>query len=116
MTSWWTTHSDGRLVTLSPVEWWVGRDDSGTLITVPAGFVFDVSIPLGLTWLFDPFDRRYFRASCLHDWLLIDGWNRITAGAVFHEALTAEDISLFRRLCMWLAVSLFKYRQQEARK
>ena len=33
-----------------------------------------------------------------------------TAGAEFHEALKADKVALWRRLSMWLAVSLFKYR------
>ena len=92
------------------LPWEVGRKGSGALVVVPAGFIFDVSVPPGARWIFDPGDPAYLKASCVHDWLLVDGWDRITAGAVFHEILRTQDISVFRRLVMWLAVSLWRYR------
>jgi len=101
---------DRRFVVVEELIWEVGREGSGALITVPAGFVFDVSIPPGARWVFDPSDPAYLKASAVHDRLLIERWDRVTAGAVFHEILRTQDISLTRRLVMWLAVSLWRYR------
>ena len=92
------------------LPWEIGRKGSGALVVVPAGFIFDVSIPSGARWIFDPCDPAYLKASCVHDWLLVDGWDRVTAGAVFHEILRTEKVCLTRRLVMWLAVSLWRYR------
>ena len=95
---------------IRPLSWEVGAQGSGLIVTVPAGTVFDVSIPRGLRWLFDPHDPRYLKAAALHDEMLLRGWARTTAGAEFHEALKADKVAMWRRLSMWLAVSLFKYR------
>lgn len=95
---------------IRPLSWEVGALGSGLIVTVPAGTVFDVSIPRGLRWLFDPHDQRYLKAAALHDVMLRRGWARTTAGAEFHEALKADEVARWRRLSMWLAVSLFKYR------
>jgi hypothetical protein len=101
---------------IRPLSWEVGvlttedRPGSGMILTVPAGTVFDVSIPVGLRWLFDPHDPHYLKAAALHDEMLKRGWARTTAGAEFHEALKADKVARWRRLAMWLAVSLFKYR------
>lgn len=93
-----------------PLSWEVGVKGSGLIVTVPKGTVFDVSIPVGLRWLFDPHNPHYLKAAALHDELLRRKWARTTAGAEFHEALKADRVATWRRLVMWLAVSLFKYR------
>lgn len=93
-----------------PLMWEVGRKGSGYLVTVPKGSVFDVSIPRPFWWLFDPHEPAYLKAAALHDELLRRDWARTTAGAEFHEALKADGVVLWRRLVMWLAVSLFKFR------
>ena len=95
---------------IRPLSWEVGVMGSGLIVTVPAGTVFDVSIPRGLRWLFDPHDPHYLKAAALHDEMLLRGWARTKAGAEFHEALKADKVAMWRRLLMWLAVSLFKYR------
>jgi hypothetical protein len=92
-----------------PLSWEVGTKGSGMIVTVPKGTVFDVSIPRGLRWLFDPHNPAYLKSAALHDELLRRGWARTTAGAEFHEALRADGVSRWRRLTMWLAVSLFRF-------
>lgn len=92
-----------------PLMWEIGYKGSGYLVTVSKGTIFDVSIPRGLRWLFDPHNPAYLKAAALHDELLRRGWARTTAGAEFHEALKADGVALWRRLVMWLAVSLFKF-------
>lgn len=103
-------HVDGiRFELTQQITWRIGHID-GPRYVVPAGFVFDVSIPTWLRWLFNPATRQYFKAAALHDHMLISGWDRIVAGATFHQALAADGVSRWRRLAMWLAVSLWKYR------
>ncbi|MGR3626808.1 MAG: DUF1353 domain-containing protein [Limimaricola sp.] len=105
----WCAPVGGTLYTTTgPLTWGIGRK-SGPPITVPPGFAFDVSIPRPLWLAFSPHDPRYLRAAAIHDWLLTDGWWRVTAGAVFLEALRADGVGRIRRLLMWLAVSLYRW-------
>ena len=90
--------------------WDVGRRGSGLVVVVPAGTLFDVSVPSGLRWLVSPVDRRFLKAAALHDHLLGQGWDRVSAAAVFHDALAADSVGRRLRLAMWLAVSLWRWR------
>ena len=90
------------------INWAIGCP-SGPTYNVPKGFIFDVSIPGFLTWLFSRHESKYFRAAAIHDHMLIAGWDRMTAGANFHQALKAEGVSMIPRIIMWLAVSLYRY-------
>ena len=100
--AWWAPKGR-KYVTLVPLRWEIGAEGSDLWLTVPAGFVFDVSIPRGLGWLADPDDRRYLAAAALHDWCLLDGWDRWAAGSVFRAALEADGVSRTRRAAMTLA-------------
>ncbi|WP_163268899.1 DUF1353 domain-containing protein [Chelativorans alearense] len=103
-------HVGGIRYTLTePLIWHIGVED-GPAYTVPAGYIFDVSVPAFLRWLTDPHDKRYFKASALHDHMLEADWSRITAAAEFHNALMADDVPALRRLVMFLSVALWKYR------
>lgn len=82
---------------------------SGPAYEVEKGFLFDVSIPWWATWLFSRHDPKFLKAAALHDHMLKAGWSRISAGAEFHNALLADGVSAWRRIVMWLAVSLWKY-------
>ena len=96
--------------TLFPIEWEVGCRGSELRVSVPARTLFNVSTPPGLRWLVSPHDQRFMKAAALHDHLLAQGWDRLTAGAIFAEALRAERVPSPLRLIMWLAVSLYKWR------
>lgn len=98
----------GKYKLTRSIVWHIGSP-TGPVFVVPVGFVFDVSVPTWLRWLFLTDDPAYFKAAALHDKMLSDGWSRITAGAEFHNALKASGVSAWRRLVMWLAVSLWKY-------
>lgn len=107
----WCVSLDGRkYITVRPLSWELGRKESGYIVTVPRDYVFDVSIPWFARWIFDPHDPAYLKAAALHDCLLDRQWERVSAAAVFHNALKADQVSLWRRLTMWLAVSLFRFR------
>ena len=91
------------------LAWRVGALD-GPLYIVPSGFAFDVSVPWFLRFAFDVREPRYLKAAALHDSMLQAGWNRLTAAGEFHEALKADGVSLWRRLAMFLAVALWRFR------
>lgn len=101
---------DDKYSVIDPVTWHVGSI-YGPTIEVPEDFNFDVSIPKILVWLFDPHDKRYIKAACLHDYMLSElKWNRLTAAAEFHEALLADKVPIWRRLVMFLATALYRYK------
>jgi hypothetical protein len=100
----------GDYLTDADLRWDLGKEGSGLTYTVPAGFRFDVSVPRILQWAFSPKDRRFLKAAALHDHMLENGWSRIESAAVFHEALKADKVSRLKRLAMFLAVALWRYR------
>lgn len=91
------------------LPWEIGAKGSGLFVRVAPGFLFDVSVPVGLRQIFDPRDPHYLKAACLHDATLAMGWDRRTAAALFQEALEADGVAPLRRLLMWLAVSLWRW-------
>ncbi|WP_072856240.1 DUF1353 domain-containing protein [Loktanella atrilutea] len=93
-----------------PLVWDVGMKGSGLSVTVRVGVIFDVSIPTPVRPLFSPHDPRYLKAAALHDDLLVRGWDRLTAAAIFQDAIRADGVGPMRRLAMWLAVSLWRFR------
>ncbi|KIT17459.1 DUF1353 domain-containing protein [Jannaschia aquimarina] len=105
---WWV-ETDTGFRTIKPIFWEVGRKGSRLWVIVPIGYDFDVSIPVWARWLFDPRDPRYLKAAALHDWLLDDEWERVTAGGIFNRALRADGVGVLRRLAMTLAVVLFRF-------
>lgn len=106
---WYVPLPGPRFEVRHPVIWEIGRKGSGLWVTVPPGYVFDVSVPPPLRWLFDPADPRYLKAACLHDWLLDDGWYRVTAAGVFGAALRADGVGFWRRVAMVVAVVLWRF-------
>lgn len=105
----WHTRSGSKYRTLAPVTWEIGRLGSGLKITVPAGYLFDVSVPWAFRWLIDPHDTRFLKAACLHDYTLEDGWDRVACAAVLADALKADGVSRSKRLAATLAVVVWKF-------
>lgn len=99
-----------RYRTTAEIDWGIWTPGSTTRLRIEVGRVFDVSVPRGLRWLFDPHDPRYRLAGLIHDHLLhVEGATRIRAGGEFHDALRAGGTPWPLALVMWLAVSIFKY-------
>jgi len=96
-------------VTDAALRWDIGRLGSGMTYIVQAGFRFDVSIPWYAQWAFDPNDKRFLKASAIHDHMLLNNWSRVESAAVFHEALKADKVSRFERIAMFLAVAFKDY-------
>jgi len=107
----WCTRDGPRYRATRPLRWEIGAKGSGLWITVPPGFAFDVSIPRGLRWAFDPHDARYLKAAALHDYAIHElGWPRVAAAALFSEALRAQALGRLHRLAMVLGVIVWKFR------
>jgi len=92
-----------------PIVWHVGFLGSGYVVEVPSGEIFDGTIPWWARAFFSPHNPKYLKAFLLHDYLLRLGWDRFSAGAVFHEALKAEGVSKTERAIMSVTVMFFKY-------
>jgi len=107
---WSENVEDTTYETLSDISWGIGHAASSIRLTIPAGRRFDVSVPKGLRWLFDPHDLRYRAAGLIHDELLhVHQWTRMRAGGEFHDALRAGGTPPIRAIVMWLGVSIFRY-------
>ncbi|WP_026756665.1 DUF1353 domain-containing protein [Sediminimonas qiaohouensis] len=106
----WCAHENGVYRTTGTLRWEIGAKGSDLWVTVPVGFPFDVSIPRGLRWAFDPHDVRYLKAAALHDYAIHElDWPRVTAASLFSEALRAQGLGRLRRLVMVLAVIIWKF-------
>lgn len=96
--------------TTAPILWELWRKGSGDFFTVPADTLFEVSVPAPLRWLFSPHDKRFLKGAALHDEMLKAGIDRLRAAAEFNIALRADGVGTAKRLAMFLAVALWKFR------
>jgi hypothetical protein len=92
------------------IFWDVGFKGNKNKEIVPAGFIFNVSIPWYLQWLFDRHNPQYFIASALHDYLLKIGYDRVSAAGAFNYGLLARKVPYATRFIMTLGVALFKFK------
>jgi hypothetical protein len=96
--------------------------DAGRVITVPKGFLFDLSsVPRALWWLIAPFDLSVV-APLVHDFLYRYGgkppagsiepphvYTRAEVDAVFRRIMEAENVAAWRRALGYLAVRVFGF-------
>lgn len=91
--------------------WRVAQDfsfqsEGAGLITVPAGFVCDLSsLPRIVRPLSTPAD--FPRSGVLHDWAYTTQMPRRMADALYREALTCERASRVKRWARWAALRAF---------
>lgn len=105
-----TRKEQDKYVILESLVWDIGFKGNPNKEIVPGGFMFDVSIPWYLSWLFNRHNPRYFKASALHDYLLSIGYDRVSCAGAFNHGLKAEGVPYLTRFVMTLAVALFKFR------
>ena len=99
-------------------EFWF--PDEGRVITVPKGFLFDLSsVPRFLWWLIAPFELSVV-APLIHDFLYRYGgrpppgsveppyaYTRVEVDRVFRRIMEAEKVAAWRRVLGYLAVRVF---------
>lgn len=73
-----------------PLTWDIGRKGSDWTLTVPKGFMVDVSAPSWLEWLIDVHDMDNLAAAAVHDLLLKEGHDEAFASSEFRRALIAR--------------------------
>ena len=98
-----------RYTASKDLEWRIGNAETGPLMTVPALYEHDVSIPFLLRGAFDRRDKRFQCAARVHDWMLDCGFDRITAAGAFNSALAAYDVPFAKRFLMTFAVALYRF-------
>lgn len=75
----------------SLLQWEIGKEGSGLWLSIPRGFHFDSSIPIWLRWLISPHRREWLLAACVHDFLLINGFDKAFAAGEWYRASLAKD-------------------------
>ena len=108
----WCVRGGARAyVTTKPVVWSVGGKHSGFSIVIPKGFEFESSVPRYLRWLVDPHDPSLLLSACVHDFLLeIQRYEVLAAAAEWHSAAKKSKVRRFKRVSMFIAVSLYTLR------
>lgn len=79
----------------------------GGQVTVPAGFVTDLSSVPRIFRSLIPGIGPENRPSVVHDWLYVEeppGWTRLAADRLFEAGLAAEGVGWLQRRAMYLAV------------
>ena len=100
--SWCIKGGSRGYVTTRPLEWPIGKKESGWRLTVATGREFESSVPelkykkrwlqslLGwfqpFTWLMRPDDPFFLKSACIHDVLLEDGYRVAFADSQWFEA------------------------------
>lgn len=80
---------DGRYALAQPLRWRIGGPMVDHAVLIPAGFVFDSSVPVWLRWVVSPHDARFLLAALVHDWLLAEGYGRWQAAAEWFDGALA---------------------------
>lgn len=75
----------------SELMWDIGIKDSGWQLVIPESFSFDISIPKALWWLVSPHHEPWLLASCIHDRLLNEGFDRSFAAGEWYRAAKAME-------------------------
>jgi len=86
----------------------VGHVGSGEVITVPKGFITDLTSTPRIFWPLVSPHGYHSKAAVLHDYLLIKGIKtKKYADDVFNEALAVLDVPRLKRFVMYKAVQIF---------
>jgi hypothetical protein len=106
----WVTPTTGiKFTTTKMLTWELSHVGSNVFLHIPRGFEFDVSIPQLVRWWLSPSEPKFLPAGCIHDWMLKQGWDRVSSAAEFNRALKAYGVSSPKRLLMFLGVALHKW-------
>ena len=82
-----------------------GAEDSGAIITVPAGFITDFTSVPRVFWDILPPWGKYGFAAVIHDWLYYDqSLTRDQADDILLDAMSAMGVSEVDRITIYAAV------------
>ncbi|MBK5933697.1 uncharacterized protein DUF1353 [Rhodovulum imhoffii] len=106
--SWCRKGGARGYVTTQPIEWWIGKKESGWKLTVPVDREFESSVPRWLTWVFSPDDPFFLKSAAIHDTLLEEGFRQAFADSQWFEAALSEHAPGLRT---WVAYSAMRARR-----
>ena len=79
--------------------WEIGWKGSGKALVIPAGTVFQSSVPIAARWIVSPHHKPWLLASAVHDEMLKRGYSPARAAGEWYEAVKAfADQDSKRRL------------------
>ena len=82
--------------TVQPFDWVIGGKFAPMKVTIPAGFVFQSSVPRWLWWWLSPHHPRFLLAACVHDWLLGIGYDRAAAAGEWFAGARAAKAPMWK--------------------
>ncbi len=97
----------------SPLAWEIGNKGSGWLLVIPAGFVFESSVPRIASWIVSPHYRPWLLAAAVHDRLLEEGFDKAFAAGEWLRAvraMAAKDRKAWLALPAYYGVVLWTVR------
>lgn len=89
-------------------EYHIGVENSGIVITVPAGFVTDLATVPRAFWSLFPPDGDYAKAAVIHDYLYQSRTvSRLYADEIFNEAMAVLGVHPLTRWLIFKTVRTF---------
>lgn len=85
-------------------DWPIGKVGSPWVLTVPAGFEFESSVPLLLRWVLSPNDPRFLKAAAIHDYLLEHGYSRPFSDAEWLDAARSVHAPRLKRELAFITI------------
>lgn len=76
-------------VLIADLAWEIGWNGSGKALIIPAGTVFQSSVPRGARWIVSPHHKPWLLASAVHDEMLKRGYSPARAAGEWYEAVKA---------------------------
>lgn len=108
-TSWCIAGGARGYVTVAPLEWDIGKRESGWQLAVPTGQEFESSVPRWLHWAFPPSDPFFLKSACIHDYLLESGFRPAFADSQWFEAALSEHAPPLRTRLAYTAMRLRRF-------
>lgn len=107
--SWCRPGGSRGYVTTQPLEWWIGKKNSGWLLTVPVGKEFESSVPRGLHWALSPDDPFFLKSAAIHDTLLETGCRFWFSDSQWFEAALSEQAPLRKAVPAYLGMVIRRF-------
>lgn len=91
----------------APLLWRIGAKHSEWELVIPAGTIFDITIPCYARLFLSPHDPKILPAAAVHDELLKRGFDPAFAAAEFRRAARARGCSPFWGWVLFLSTLLW---------
>lgn len=102
--SWCEKGGKRGYVTTRPLEWWIGKKESGWMLVVPTGREFESSVPRWLWWVFSPDDPYFLKSAAIHDTLLEAEYRLWFSDSQWFEAALSEKAPAYKAIPAYLGM------------